>query len=245
MNKKIISLLLVFLITGSFNYSFGEESIDTSLLSIRSLLVKGAKSNNLLLGEFTKVENLRTKKYLKEFTVFAVRELQTFAHPTGHFASILIKDGDMPVFLNNMSEAAVFLSKRIGKVETKEKAKEAMLLLPEIFSYKVITVQPEEPLKIDFKALKAKLNDKNITKKTKERILYILKNRKDFEIKRNINKSDWTFIFEETKTGWSLTCTLLFDTVISFCKRVTISVDKSGKLSVSKMKHIYDVGSYM
>lgn len=149
------------------------------------------------------------------------------------------------MFLNNMSEAAVFLSKRIGKVETKAKAKEVMLLLPEMFSYEVITVPPKNPLNLDNEAIKAELNDKNITKEKREKILTILRYHDEFEKDMAKNKSDWTFVFEETKTGWSLTCTLLFDPVIYLCNRVTILVDKSGKLSISKLKSIYSAGGYM
>ena len=68
---------------------------------------------------------------------------------------------------------------------------------------------------------------------------------KNMHDKPKVVKDDWTYLFRETETGWSLTCTLLYDPAISSCNRVTISIDKKGKISISKPKHVHRSGGYI
>ena len=196
--------------------SLGETAADAGTNSpprnFRLLWLHGSNADNtsLYLREFTSINSPRTQEYLKDFSIFAVRRggpIQVNAER----GSLLIKNGDFPTYFENMDEAAAFLSKRIGAVKTKEEAEEILLLLPEMFSYKVVT---KPPVSRDEKQPDAK------------------------------KPPDWTRLFKRTETGWMLTCTLLVDPDISLCNRVTISLNDSGTLNISKPRCVYITGQY-
>jgi hypothetical protein len=190
---------------------------DIPPISIRTMTVRGADSDDesRFLSKWQTVNTPQTRKYLKDFSVFAIRQGYDPIHPNGRFGCLLVSNGELPLYFENMSEAAAFLSKRLGPIKTKEEAEAVLQLLPDMFSYKVVTSPPRSTMFGD-------------------------EERPTIE-----NKSDWTRLFEETNKAWSLTCTVLFDPNIASCKRVTITVDRTGKMSVSKEAHIYDRGGYI
>jgi hypothetical protein len=164
-----------------------------------------------VLTAFARVDTSVTRQYLAEYEVFAVRQAHDPFHPTGHFGCLLFRNGTIPSYFENMREAAVFLSSRIGAVKTREDADAIMRLLPAMFSYQIVMAPPPFP---------------------------------DGTTPKIEREEDWTCTIKSIDTGWFLTCTLLFDRSIGLCMRVTISVDKQGKLTVSEPKRVYSAGGY-
>jgi len=61
--------------------------------------------------EFTKISKSITDSYLKDFDVFAISR-------TGYCGCVLMPQKGVPVYFDDLADAAAFLSDRIGKVKS-------------------------------------------------------------------------------------------------------------------------------
>lgn len=185
-------------------------------MTIRVLALYGSTPTNRpradVLTDFARVDTPAVRQYLADYEVFAVRQAHDPFHPTGRFGSLLVRNGTIPSYCEDMTEAAAFLSSRIAAVNTREDAEVIIRLLPAMFSYHIVTVPPAFP-----DGAKPKIE----------------------------REEDWTSSVTSTAAGWSLTCTLLFDRPIALCMRVTISVDRQGRLTVSEPRRVYSAGGYL
>ena len=181
-------------------------------LARRSFYLRGSgNGSEKNLSTFKKVPRQRTQDLLNEFDVYALRKHgNDLWHPTEDFGCLLIADGELAIYFENMGEAAEFMSRRIDKVENSQRAEAILSLLPALFGYSIVTEHPP--------------------------ILRFEKPEEATPIAKDPEK--WTRRFRQTKTGWELQCTLLFDPQIAFCNRVTLSMDKSGSIKVSDLEEV-------
>jgi len=119
---------------------------DAIPITIKMLVVYGAETADSadVLSEFSRIDTPRTRQHLSEFSVFAVRKGHDASHPNGEFGSLLVSENNIPTYFDSMSEAATFLSERIEEVALKQEAASLMLLLTELFSYKIVTEPPPD-----------------------------------------------------------------------------------------------------
>lgn len=139
--KGTTLLVALLLVTLTRTAAAETNSVGTS---IRMLTVRGSApaKYNRFLSEFFHVNTPHTQRFLKDFSIFAVRQGYDPYHPNGRFGALLISEGEVPIYFESMGEAAPFLSGRLGGIGTKEAAKFALRLLPDMFSYNVVTSPP-------------------------------------------------------------------------------------------------------
>lgn len=97
---------------------------------------------------FTKISKSITDSYLKDFDVFAVSR-------NGYYGCVLMPQEGIPVYFDDLPDAATFLSDRIGKVGSKEEAEAIMRMLPALFSYEISAPTPENKQPYEMKQLDA------------------------------------------------------------------------------------------
>jgi len=98
--------------------------------------------------DFTKISKSITDTYLKDFDVFAVSR-------NGYYGCFLMPQKGIPIYFDDLPDAAAFLSDKIGKVHSKEKAEAIMRMLPALFSYQVSAPTPENKYPYEMKRLDA------------------------------------------------------------------------------------------
>ena len=206
-------LIAVTLTIGSL--SLAETNSPSTKAHIIFLRGPSEVTGNDNFSEFRKTRLGHAQDLLSGFDVYAVRQCHDRYHPTGHFGCLLIADGEIPIHFANMGDAATFLSTRMNRVDNDERAESILSLLPSMFGYKIVTVQPRTS------------------------------NSSKPDGPKDTGTKDWTREFTKTETGWQLTCTLLFDPVIAYYNRVTITLDKSGKIGVSPLREVSSGPHYM
>jgi hypothetical protein len=230
MREKMKAAILAILMLVVANLALAETNKPP--LANRNLYLLGTGSGwRTHLSTFKKVPREITQNLLSEFDVYAVRQHgKDLWHPTGEFGSMLIADGQLAVYFENMAEAAEFVSKRIDKVESSQQAEALLSMLPALFGYSIVTKPPrpcpsKDSTTEDPHPRAAEFSDLSPT-----------------QVK---NPEKWTRQFKMTETGWELQCTLLFDPAIALCNRVTISVDKSGNVTVSAQEEVCSAMQYL
>ena len=109
-------------------------------------IVNRTRARTTDFREFTKISKSITDSYLKDFDIFAVRR-------NGYYGCFLMPQKGMPVYFDDLPDAAAFLSDRIGKVKSQNEAETIMRMLPALFSYQISEPTPENKFPYEIKQL--------------------------------------------------------------------------------------------
>ena len=94
--------------------------------------------------EFTRISKSVTAPFLKEFDVYAVKK-------SGYYGCFLMPEKGIPIYFDDLPDAAAFLSDRVGKVKSQDEAEKIMRLLPALFAYTITEPTPNNNFSYEMK----------------------------------------------------------------------------------------------
>ena len=94
--------------------------------------------------EFTRISKSVTAPFLKEYDVYAVKK-------SGYSGCFLMPEKGIPIYFDDLPDAAAFLSDRIGKVKSQGEAEKIMRMLPALFSYTITEPTPNNDFSYEMK----------------------------------------------------------------------------------------------
>ena len=141
------SLFVFLLVCATLPTGYGEP-VDRMFYKgqLEFYIVNRTRVRETRFRDFTKISKSITDSYLKDFDVFAVSR-------NGYYGCFLMPQKGIPIYFDDLSDAAAFLSDRTGKVKSKEEAETIMRMLPALFSYQISVPTPENKFPYEMKQL--------------------------------------------------------------------------------------------
>jgi hypothetical protein len=93
-------------------------------------------------GQLTFVSHSLAQKHFGTNHLYAVRLRRDLLHPTGEFASMVVRDGNVPLAFDTLDDAAYYISLEPKKVPSSSDATDLFGLLLAMFGYRSVTNQP-------------------------------------------------------------------------------------------------------